>query len=435
MKRSLALSLAVAMALGLAACGQKEEPKKAAAPATPAAPAGVTVTIAHAGPLTGSIAHLGKDDENGVALAVEHANAKKMTIGGKPVTFRMMSEDDQADPKVGTTVAQKLVDAKVAAVIGHLNSGVTIPASEIYSKAGIPMISGSATNPAVTERGLKTVFRTVGRDDQQGPAIASYIAGELKAKKVAIVDDKTAYGEGLANEVEKTLKGAKVQVVGRERTTDKETDFKAILTKIKARNPDVIFHGGMDATGGPMLKQARELGIKAAFAFGDGACTDEMGKLAGSAAEGMVCSQAGLPKEAASKEFVDAFTKKFGEIKQYAPYFYDATLAVLEAMKKSDSTDPAKFTPEIFNVSFAGATGQVAFDQKGDRKDAEMTIFKVEGGKIKPIAIVKGGVSTPFKAEAAPAAPAAPAKEEAKKGEAKPAEPKKEEPKKEEKKK
>ena len=428
MKNSHQLSLAVALALGLAACGQKEPEKKAAAPA-PAAPAGVTVKIAHAGPLTGSIAHLGKDDENGVALAVAQANDKKITIDGKPVTFQMMSEDDQADPKVGTTVAQKLVDAKVAAVIGHLNSGVSIPASEIYSKAGIPMISGSATNPALTERGMKSVFRTVGRDDQQGPAIASYVANELKAKKVAIVDDKTAYGEGIANEVEKTLKAAKVNIVGRERTTDKETDFKAILTKIKAKNPDVVFHGGMDATGGPMLKQARELGIKAVFAFGDGACTDEMGKLAGAAAEGMVCSQAGLPREAASKDFVNAFQGKYGEIKQYAPYFYDATNAVIEAMKKANSTDPAKFTPEIFNDSFTGATGKVEFDAKGDRKDAEMTIFKLEGGKVKPIAIVKGGVSTPFVAAAAPAT------EEAKKGEAKPAEPKKEEAKKEEKKK
>jgi len=404
MNSSHKLGLAVALALGVAACGQKEEPKKAAAPA---APAGTTVTIAHAGPLTGSIAHLGKDDENGVALAVAQANDKKITIDGKPVTFKMMSEDDQADPKVGTTVAQKLVDAKVAAVIGHLNSGVTIPASEIYGKAGIPVISGSATNPALTERGIKTVFRTVGRDDQQGPAIASYVANELKAKKVAIADDKTAYGEGIANEVEKTLKGAKVQIVGRERTTDKETDFKAILTKIKAKNPDVVFYGGMDATGGPLLKQARELGIKAVFAFGDGACTDEMGKLAGAAAEGMVCSQAGLPREAASKEFVDAYTKKYGEIKQYAPYFYDGTLAMIEAMKKANSTDPAKFAPEIFNVSFVGATGKVEFDAKGDRKDAEMTIFKLQGGKVVPIAIVKNGQTTPFKMEAAPAAPAA----------------------------
>ena len=439
MKSSHQLSIAVALALGLAACGKKEEAPKSAA--APAAPAGTTVTIAHAGPLTGSIAHLGKDDENGVALAVAQANDKKIVIDGKPVTFKMMSEDDQADPKVGTTVAQKLVDAKVAAVIGHLNSGVTIPASEIYNKAGIPVISGSATNPKLTERGLKTVFRTVGRDDQQGPAIASYVANELKAKKVAIADDKTAYGEGLADEVEKTLKAAKVTIVGRERTNDKETDFKAILTKIKAKNPDVVFYGGMDATGGPLIKQARELGIKAVFAFGDGACTDEMGKLAGQAAEGMVCSQAGLPREAASKEFVDAYKAKYGEIKQYAPYFYDGTMAMIEAMKKANSVDPAKFAPEIFNVTFTGATGNVAFDAKGDRKDAEMTIFKLQGGKVVPVAIVKNGVSTPFKMDAAPApaaapaAPAAPAGQEANKGDAKPAEAKKEEAKKDEKKK
>ena len=422
MKPSHQLGLAVIAALALAACGKKEE-----AATTPKADAGpsVSVKIAHAGPLTGSIAHLGKDDENGVALAIANANDKKITIDGKLVKFEMLSEDDQADPKVGTTVAQKLVDAKVAAVVGHLNSGVTIPASEIYNKAGIPVISGSATNPTLTERGLKTVFRTVGRDDQQGPAIAAYIAGELKGKRVAIVDDKTAYGEGIANEVEKTLKVAKVTIVGRERTTDKETDFKAILTKIKGKNPDVIFHGGMDATGGPMLKQARELGIKAVFAFGDGACTNEMAKLAGAAAEGFACSQAGLPSVASSKEFQDQFKAKYGEIKQYAPYFYDGAMAIIEAMKKANSVDPAKYVPEMFNVSFTGATGKVEFDAKGDRKDAEMTIFRMgKDGKIAPVAIVKKGVSTPF--GAAPAAPAAAPKKE---------EPKKEEPKKDEKKK
>jgi branched-chain amino acid transport system substrate-binding protein len=412
MNRSHKLGIAVACALALAACGKKDEPKTQASSSatTTAAPAAdtVTVKIAHAGPLTGSIAHLGKDDENGVHLAIDQSNAKNIKIGGKTIKFEMQSEDDQADPKVGTTVAQKLVDAKVAAVIGHLNSGVSIPASEIYNKAGIPMVSGSATNPTLTERGLKTVFRTVGRDDQQGPAIASYIVNELKAKKVALADDKTAYGEGLANEVEKFLKANKVNVVGRERTTDKETDFKAILTKMKAKNPDVVFYGGMDATGGPLLKQARELGIKAVFAYGDGACTDEMGKLAGQAAEGMVCSQAGLPREAASPEFSKEFNAKYGDIKQYAPYFYDATLAVIEAMKKADSTDPAKFTPEIFNVNFTGATGTVQFDAKGDRKDAEMTIFKMEGGKVKPVAIVKNGKATPFNAQAAGATPPAP---------------------------
>jgi branched-chain amino acid transport system substrate-binding protein len=239
--------------------------------------------------------------------------------------------------------------------------------------------------------------------------VATYIANELKAKKVALADDKTAYGEGLANEVEKTLKADKVRITGRERTTDTETDFKAILTKIKGQSPDVVFYGGMDQTGGPLLKQARELGIKAVFVFGDGACTDEMGKLAGAAAEGMVCSQAGLPREAASPDFVKAFNAKFGEIKQYAPYFYDATRAVLEAMKKANSTDPAKYTPELFNVSFQGATGTVAFDAKGDRKDAEMTIFKFQNGKVVPISIVKGGKATPFDTYTAGMASAAPA--------------------------
>ncbi len=361
---------------------------------TASGPAPLVVTLGHAGPLTGGIAHQGKDDENGVALALAEANARKLTIGGRPVTFRMQSEDDQGDPRVGTAVAQKLVDARVAAVIGHLNSGVTIPASEIYARAGIPVISGSATNPVLTERGLAGVFRTVGRDDQQGPAIAAYLAGELKAKRAAIVDDKTAYGEGLATEVERALRASGVAIVARERTTDKDTDFKAVLTRIRTRTPDVVFHGGMDSTGGLMVKQARELGMKVQFAFGDGACTDEMSQLAGPAGEGLVCSQAGLPASAASPAFLAAFTAKYGPTKLYAPFFYDATNVVIAAMQKADSVDPAKFTPEIRNVVLDGATGRIAFDAKGDRKDAEMTIFRMRGGKIEPVAVVRGGKST-----------------------------------------
>jgi branched-chain amino acid transport system substrate-binding protein len=379
---------AAILALAAASCGRDAGPQEATA--------AQVVTLGHAGPLTGSIAHQGKDDENGVALAIEQANARKPVIGGRRVTFRMQSEDDLGDPKLGTTVAQKLVDARVAAVIGHLNSGVTIPASEIYNKAGIPVITGSATHPVLTERGMKGVFRTVGRDDQQGPAIAAYIVGEMKARTVAIVDDKTAYGEGLANEVEKALRAAKVTLVGRERVADKDTDFKAILTRIKRSNPDVIFHGGMDATGGLMLKQARELGMKAQFAFGDGACTEEMAQLAGAAGEGLACSQAGLPASAASREFLDAFRARYGETKLYAPFFYDAANVVIEAMKRADSTDPARFGAEMYNVILQGATGTIAFDAKGDRKDAEMTIFRMQGGRIVPVAVVKAGVSTPF---------------------------------------
>jgi branched-chain amino acid transport system substrate-binding protein len=415
--KSIGLTLVAVAIIGVYGCS-KEEPKQAAAPKTEtaAAPAAapaeqaVTVTIGHAGPLTGGIAHLGKDDENGVHLAVDEANAKKIKLGGKTVNFVMMSEDDQADPKLGPTIAQKFVDAKVAGVVGHLNSGVSIPASAVYNQAGIPMISGSATNPKLTEQGFKTIFRTVARDDQQGPAVAAYIANELKLKKVAIADDATAYGEGLANEVEKTLKAAGVQIVAREKTNDKATDFKAILTKMKGKSPDAVFYGGMDATGGPMLKQARELGIKSTFAFGDGACTAEMNKLAGDkAAEGMICSQAGIPTQMASKAFVDAFNAKFGEIKQYAPYYYDGANLLIAAMQKADSSDPAKYLPELAKISYDGATGHVEFDDKGDRKDAEITIFQMKGGKVDPIAIVKAGKTTKIGAEGTPSASAAPA--------------------------
>lgn len=355
------------------------------------------IKIGHVGPITGGIAHLGKDNENGARLAIEQANEAKIKLGGKEVKFVLLAEDDQADPKVGTTVAQKLVDAKVAGVVGHLNSGTSIPASPLYNGAGIPVISGSATNPKLTEQGFKTQFRVVGRDDQQGPAIASYLANNNKPKTVAVIDDATAYGEGIANEVEKTLKAASIAVLPREKGTDKTTDWKAVLTKLKGRNPDAIFYGGMDATGGPLMKQGRELGITAAFAFGDGACTEEMAKLAGLAAEGLLCSQAGIPVAAADKGFLDAYKKKFNvDPILYAPFTYDAANLLIAAMKKADSPDPAKYLPELAKITYKGATGEISFDAKGDRKDAEMTIFTMQGGKIVPLAVIKGGKTIPF---------------------------------------
>ena len=385
--RTPAIAVAAAFsAFTLAGCGQSGS-----------GGGGPEVKIGHVGPLTGGIAHLGKDNENGARLAVEEANAAGIKIDGKAVKFTFVAEDDQADPKVGTTVAQKLVDAKVAGVVGHLNSGTSIPASPIYSGAGIPVISGSATNPKLTEAGHKTQFRVVGRDDQQGPAIASYLASNNKPKTVAIIDDATAYGEGIANEVEKTLKAAKVNVLPREKGTDKTTDWKAILTKLRGRNPDAVFYGGMDATGGPLLKQGRELGMKAVFSFGDGACTEEMGKLAGQAAEGLLCSQAGIPVAAADKKFLEAYKKKFNvDPILYAPFTYDAANLLIQAMQKANSADPAKYLPELQKISFTGATGSISFDGKGDRKDAEMTIFTMKAGKIEPLAIIKAGKTTSY---------------------------------------
>jgi branched-chain amino acid transport system substrate-binding protein len=405
----LALFAAVA-ALTLAACGEEKKPEPVVA-APPPAPAPMVVKLGHVGPLTGGIAHLGKDNENGARLAIDEANASGFKLGGKSVRLELITEDDQADPKVGTTVAQKLVDAKVAGVIGHLNSGVTIPASSIYNQAGIPMVSGSATNPQLTEQGFKNVFRVVGRDDQQGPAIASYLASEVKPRTVAVIDDATAYGEGLANEVEKTLKAQGINVLPREKGTDKTADFKAILTKLKGKKPDAVFYGGMDATGGPLMKQGRELGIKAVFAFGDGACTDKMKELAGDAAEGLLCSQAGLPVQAANKKFLDAYKAKFNiDPILYAPFTYDAANLMLAAMKKAGSSEPAKYLPELARISHEGASGRIEFDEKGDRKDAEMTIFTMKGGKIEPIAIIKGGNTIKFEDFLKSAASAAPAK-------------------------
>lgn len=392
-------ALLAAVALAVAGCG-KDEPKpaptpapKAAAPATPPAPAELVVKIGSVAPTTGPIAHLGKDNENGVRLAVEDVNAQKVMIDGKVLKLQLAAEDDQADPKQGTTVAQKLVDEKVVAVIGHLNSGTTIPASKIYSDAGIPQISPSATNPKYTEQGFKTAFRVVANDIQQGGAVGKYIADNLKAKTVAIVDDRTAYGQGVADEVEKAAKAGGAQVVAREFTTDKSTDFKAILTKIKGKNPDVIFYGGMDATGGPMAKQARDLGITAKFVMADGGCSPEFLKLAGDAAEGFICSIPGTPvdKLAKGEDFKKRYKEKFGtEVQIYSPNSYDATMVLIEAMKRANSADPAKFLPELSKTDYDGVTGKIAFDEKGDLKSGAITIYEAKGGKLGVLTTVGG---------------------------------------------
>jgi len=400
-RRSFVSTLAaVAVGLALGACSREESTSTTTTTpaAAPAAPQEVVVKIGHAAPLTGGIAHLGKDNENGARLAIEQANGKGLTIGGQKVKFELMAEDDEEKPDRGPIIAQKFADAKVAGVVGHLNSGVTIPASSVYNKAGIPMISGSATNPQLTEQGFNNIFRVVGRDDQQGPAIAQYLMSRYKPTTVAVVDDATAYGEGLANEVEKTLKAAGVTVLPREKGTKDHRDWKAVLTKLRGRQPDAVFYGGMDATGGPLLKQGRELGMKAVFAFGDGACTDKMKELAGDKqAEGLVCSQAGIPVQAASKGFLEAYKAKFNqEPILYSPFTYDATNLLIAAMQKADSVDPAKYLPALQKIDFKGASGNIQFDEKGDRKDAEMTIFTMHAGKLEPVAIVQSGKSIAF---------------------------------------
>jgi len=390
----------IAAATLLVACGKKEEaapaPAPAAAPAAAPAPASNVIKIGHVGPTSGAIAHLGKDNENGARMAIDELNAKGVTIGGQKVTFELLAEDDAADPKQGTAVAQKLADAKVAGVVGHLNSGTTIPASKIYSDAGIPQISPSSTNPKYTRQGFKTTFRMVADDTQLGGTLGKYAVATLKGKSIAVIDDRTAYGQGVAEEFAKAVEAAGGKVVAKEFTTDKATDFTAILTSIKAKKPDVVFFGGMDAVAGPMMKQMKGLAMKPKFMGGDGICTTELVKLGGDAiADNQVyCAEAGgVDGEAkvGMDEFKVKYQAKFNtDVKLYAPYVYDAVNIMVAAMVKADSADPAKYLPMLATTTeFKGVSGPVSFDEKGDIKNGALTLKTIRGGQLETLAVLR----------------------------------------------
>jgi branched-chain amino acid transport system substrate-binding protein len=356
----------------------------------------MVVKIGHVAPTSGGIAHLGKDNENGARMAIDELNAKGVTIGGKKVKFELLAEDDAADPKQGTAAAQKLVDSKVAGVIGHLNSGTTIPASKIYSDAGIPQISPSATNPKYTRNGYKTAFRVVADDVHLGGTLGKYAVQQLKGKAIAVIDDRTAYGQGVADEFEKGVKAAGGTIVGREFTKDTATDFNAILTTIKGKKPDVVFYGGMDAVAGPMLRQMKQLGITAKFMGGDGICTGELPKLAtGAMADSqVVCAEAGGVEGAQKKgmeDFRAAFKTKFGtDVQIYAPYVYDAVRVMVAAMVKAGSAEPAKYLPALAATDgYKGVTGVISFDNKGDVKNGALTLYTYKGGNREQIAVVR----------------------------------------------
>ena len=379
-------AIAAAATLVLFGCGKGGD-KTAATPVD-----GVEVKIGHVAPLTGPIAHLGKDNENGARLAIEEINKSGLTIDGKKVVLTLVPEDDAEDPKTATQVAQKLVDAKVVGVVGHLNSGTSIPASKIYSDAGITQVSPSATNPDFTNQGFKTTYRLVATDAQQGPALANYVVNTLKAKTVAIIDDSTQYGKGLADEFEKTIKAAGVKVVTREASNNKATDFKAILTKVKGKKPDVIMYGGMDATGGPLTKQAAELGIKAKVVGGDGMCTEKLAELAGEAVINVTCSEAGmaLSKMAQGADFQKRYKERFNsEVQIYAPFTYDAVYVIVDSMKRANSADPAKILAVMPDTKMNGLVGNIAFDNKGDMKEGVITLYDFKDKKKTVLDVIK----------------------------------------------
>ncbi len=356
----------------------------------------MVVKIGSVAPTSGGIAHLGKDNENGARMAIDELNAKGTTIGGKKVKFELVAEDDAGDPKQGTAVAQKLADSKVNGVIGHLNSGTSIPASKIYSDAGIPQISPSATNPKFTRQGYKTTFRVVADDVHLGGTLGRYAVKELKGKSIAVIDDRTAYGQGVAEEFTKAVKASGGAIAATQFTTDKATDFTAILTAIKAAKPDVIFFGGMDAVAGPMIRQMKQLGITSKFMGGDGICSGELPKLAaGAMADGqVVCAEAGGvegTQKAGMEKFYADYKKKFGiDVQVYSPYVYDALNVMVAAMVKAGSADPKVYLPVLAKTEgYKGVTGVISFDEKGDVKNGALTLYTYKGEKRDQIAVVR----------------------------------------------
>ena len=360
-----------------------------------AAQAQEVIKIGHVAPLTGPNAHIGKDNENGARMAVDELNAKGFEIGGKKVTFQLVPQDDASDPKQATTVAQALVDAKVKGVVGHMNSGTTIPASKIYFDAGIPQISPSATNPKYTQQGFNTAFRVVANDGQLGGVLGRYAVNELKGKNVAVIDDRTAYGQGVAEEFRKSALAAGATIVATQYTTDKATDFNAILTSVKSKKPDLVFFGGMDAVAGPMLRQMDQLGVAAKFMGGDGICTTELPSLAGAGLKDseVVCAEAGGVTEAGKKpleDFKAAYKKKFNQdVVIYAPYTYDALMTLADAMQKAGSSDPKVYLPVLAKIKHKGVTGEIAFDAKGDILNGTLTLYTYKGGKRTLLSVVK----------------------------------------------
>lgn len=345
------------------------------------------VKIGHVAPMSGGQAHYGKDNANGSMMAVEDLNKQNIVIAGKKIKFELLAEDDAADPKQGTAVAQKLCDAKVAGVVGHLNSGTTIPAAKIYNDCGIPHVTGAATNPNLTKPGYKTTYRIIANDNSLGAALAVYAAETMKLKSVAVIDDRTAYGQGVAEVFKKTAAAKGMKVVDEQFTTDKATDFMAILTAIKSKKPDAIFYGGMDAQAGAMLRQMDQLSMSnVKFFGGDGICTSEIIKIASGAKslDGVVCAEGGasiakMPGGTAWKARYDA--KYPGQFQIYSPFTYDATFVLVDAMKRANSTDPKVYTPKLVGTNFKGVTASIAFEPNGELKNPSVTLSTYKAGK------------------------------------------------------
>jgi branched-chain amino acid transport system substrate-binding protein len=360
-----------------------------------AANTSLLIKIGHVAPTTGVIAHLGHDNENGARLAIQELNARNLVIGGQKTKFELVTQDDAASPSKAISTAEYFVANGVSGVVGHLNSGTSIPASAIYHQHGLPHISPSSTNPKLTEQGFNTTFRMLAHDKHMSEKLGIYSINTLNAKRIAVITDKTAYGNGIAEAFTKSVILQNGTIVATESTTDKATDFTNILIKIKAQNPDLIFFGGMDSVAGPMLRQIKALGILAKFMGGDGICSEGLVKLAdGGMDDGqVVCAEAGGVTNAFRSD-ISNFKAKFraifnAEVQVYAPYTYDAVMIFASAIIASGSHDPRRYLPFLRNINYKGITGEIRFDSKGDIINGPLTLYTYKNGRRSEISVIR----------------------------------------------
>ncbi len=355
-----------------------------------------TVLIGLAGPLTGPSARIGKDLENGARLAIADANAQKPTLNGKPVTFKLVSEDDQSDPRTAVAVAQRLVDEGVAGVVGHWNTGTSIPAARIYHDAGIAQVAPVATGHGYTQQGFDTSFRVMGHDDDGGNYAGQYAVKTLKAKRIAVIDDRTAFGQGLADEFIKSLQAQGVQPVTREYVDDKTVDFSAVLTTVRSKNADLIFFGGVDSQAAPLARKLKQLGMNAQLMGAGGFVSQTFLTLAQREGEGVVALEPGLPLEQmpGGKAFEQAYRDRYHiHIELHAPFAYDATRVLIAAIEQADSANPADYLPKLRAIHYQGVTGDIAFDAQGNLQQPSFTLYRVVDGKWQPQTVLGGAKS------------------------------------------
>ena len=376
-----------------------------AAPALPLALSGrsagaqgqLVVRLGHVAALSGPAAHMGKDIDLGVRLAIRDLNDIGVKLGKQIAHFELVTEDEGSDPRAGVEVAVRMVNARVRGVVGHMTSGSSLAAARIYADAGIPQITAASTAAAFTQRGHRTAFRVVAHDGQLGALLARHAARDLKLRSIVLIDDRTPYGEGLAEDFARAVKAAGGRISAREslpRATANDADLARLVGTFKGLKADLVFFAGLDSAGAPLLRQMRAQGNDLRLMGGDGICTPEFARLAGDALvdDRVICAEGGAAHEgsAALKAWQARFRDKTGQDVQFnAPYGYDAVMVMAEAMKKAGSAESRAWLPELARIDYRGVTGRIAFDAKGDLREPAVTIYTFRKGSRTPLKVVR----------------------------------------------